>query len=199
MAKSSARGEQLMALRRIRVASARDVSAGPAKAVLRAIDDHAGPRCTASVETLADEIQFSERTVRRAIDALEEQGYISTVRRDGKCHEITIVWDRVYTDSASYGTPDTQSDPTPDTQSGTPDTQSGTPDTQSVNPGLTVRQNGTKQIKQKETSQKGTLSSSRENLVTVSPEEIARRKQSRRQNQTNNQKKREHENAKQEK
>ena len=94
----SDRGQQLMALRHLQLAnltaSGQRVSAGVAKAVLRAIDDH-GAQCWASQETLARETCFDRQSVRRAIAALESAGLLTVTQRVGASSVITINWGAV--------------------------------------------------------------------------------------------------------
>jgi hypothetical protein len=98
------RGEQLALLRGLQLQTVEQdkakVTGATLKSVLRAIDDHArdDSTCWASTGTIAKETCLSDRTVRRAIRALENLGYIySSGRCQGNAGEILIDWNRVRT------------------------------------------------------------------------------------------------------
>lgn len=85
------RGEQLKRLRALRLQPAGDVRASVLKAVLRCIDDH-GAQCWASAATIADETQFSVRSVMRAIGRLVERGYLVEEKRSGQTSVHSVNW-----------------------------------------------------------------------------------------------------------
>jgi Helix-turn-helix domain len=92
------RGEQLFALRKLKICStqieSKNIAGSVLKSVLRAIDDH-GDVCWASSKTIADETCLAERTVRYAIAALKALGYISLDARSGRTSTMTINWDNI--------------------------------------------------------------------------------------------------------
>lgn len=89
------RGEQLRLLRSLHVPNVlvegAKVSGVSSKAVLRTIDDH-GTECWASADTIGREACLSEKTVRRAIKALEGLGLISIDNRPGRSSLYRIQW-----------------------------------------------------------------------------------------------------------
>jgi hypothetical protein len=79
------RGEQLAALRKLKLdsyqCSSGKVSGAVQKAILKVIDDHdSGRGCFASQDTIADETGYGVSTVRRAITALVAQDLITKER-----------------------------------------------------------------------------------------------------------------------
>ncbi len=136
MSKEASRGEQLTALRKLKLEAVRldsaSVSPGVIKAVLRCIDDQ-GPTCWASIATIASEVCFDVRTTQRAVQALLRLGLIREIPTDKKTNEYTIIWKAVI----ALATPVTVTPPSqchPVTKSGTPVTQTRNPrhsDTQS--------------------------------------------------------------------
>ena len=73
------------------------VSVKSCRSVLRAIRSFAerGGICWASAETIATDVDASERTVRRAIDHLATIGFIRVATRTGSTSRITIDWGRI--------------------------------------------------------------------------------------------------------
>ncbi len=97
------RGDQLWMLRESRLVDVLStdgikVSAGVAKAVLKAIDDFAGGRgeCFASLPTIAGAAGFSLRHVKRAVAALQSMSLITCERRKNSYGIVTnhyrVVW-----------------------------------------------------------------------------------------------------------
>lgn len=89
------RGDQLRLLRSLHVPNVliegANVSGVSSKAVLRTIDDH-GAECWAGADTIGREACLSEKTVRRAIKALEGLGLISIDNRPGRSSLYRIQW-----------------------------------------------------------------------------------------------------------
>jgi Helix-turn-helix domain len=96
----SKRGAQLFALRKLHIdpvkIDSKTVAGSALKAVLRAIDDHGG-NCWASADTIAEESCLAERTVRYAIRALRQLGYINCDFRQGRTSLISINWNAIPT------------------------------------------------------------------------------------------------------
>jgi len=108
-----------------------------AKAVLIALAHYANwewGACYPSAQTLADDCDCDERTVRRKLEFLQRNGLITLVSRPGKTPVITLVGYREYfleSEKIARKTPVTLSGvggETPDFQTVTPDFQTGTPD-----------------------------------------------------------------------
>jgi hypothetical protein len=98
------RGTQLRALREIALptfiaSDGKRVSRSAMKNVLRQIDDHAGMRnwCTASVDTLADELHLGRRVVLRALEALRFLQLVihSKVPEDRRRLRFRVCWSNV--------------------------------------------------------------------------------------------------------
>lgn len=67
------------------------------KFVLLVLADHAGPdgRCSPSETRIASLVESSERTVRRAIERLEELGLVEVERRPGQNSTYRLRLDRM--------------------------------------------------------------------------------------------------------
>lgn len=92
------RGDQLGLLRAIRISDGDGVSGTAVKAVLRAIDDY-GRECFASMTTLADNANVSDRVVKRAIARLVSLSLITKEKKKNSFGVVTnhyrIVWSEV--------------------------------------------------------------------------------------------------------
>lgn len=92
------RGDQLGLLRAIKIPDGDGVSGTAVKAVLRAIDDY-GRECFASMATLADNANVSDRVVKRAIARLVSLSLITKEKKKNSFGVVTnhyrIVWSEV--------------------------------------------------------------------------------------------------------
>ncbi|WP_162006859.1 helix-turn-helix domain-containing protein [Roseimaritima sediminicola] len=139
------RGQQLFALRKLVLdaftePSGSKVSGAAMKAVLRAIDDH-GAKCWASITTIATETCQGEKTVRRAVKALESMGLVTVTPNAGQTSILEINWKAIPTPvTTTEVTPET----TPVMQSTTPVTMTGGAGHAAHNPGHDDRQSDKK-------------------------------------------------------
>lgn len=89
------RSRQLALLRAAQIPVINGNSAGTLKAILRCIDDH-GTSCWASLSTLATESCFSRRTVIRAVEALEQSGYIVAQKLAGRTTTYRVDYQKLH-------------------------------------------------------------------------------------------------------